>query len=140
MILMADRGPVLAALAISAATGAAWASIALTATIGVGMGNALTAVPALLAIAFTYSLVFCLTFAATLGLLWHALCQKVKWTNWFAYTIAGGLSGAVIGHSYSAFLAPNTDVIAAMAFVGSVGLVMSFTAWLIRRPDRDAAP
>lgn len=75
--------------------------------------------------------------AATLGLGWHILCQRIGLTSVHAYWIAGAMVGAVPGALW--LLPSGSFLIAAIIPYGAVlGGLTGLFAWLIRRPDRDA--
>ncbi len=86
-----------------------------------------------------FALAFVVTalFASTLGLAWHAICQRRGWTSVHAYWAAGAIAGAAPG---SLWLIPS-GAMAIAAFVVSYGAALGgltgLVAWLIRRPDRD---
>ncbi|MEQ1818257.1 MAG: hypothetical protein ABL871_06570 [Terricaulis sp.] len=89
--------------------------------------------------------------AGTLGLIWHLAATKRGWTNAFVYVGAGLLMGAAIPAVLSAPMwVPQLNYHAGEALgfgfgmgltaVGAImGTLSALFAWLIRRPDRDAA-
>lgn len=92
-----------------------------------------------------------LVLASTLGLAWHTLAYRRGWRGVVAYVLPAALLGIAIPlaifalppllngsgldfHS-AAFVTTLTSLVG-IALGGMTGLF----AWLIRRPDRDAAP
>lgn len=88
--------------------------------------------------------------AATLGIVWHAIALSQRWTNVFAYVLAGLSLGAGFPAALTAPLwfgelqHPSVGEAwgagFAMIFItgGAIlGPLTALFAWLIRRPDRD---
>ena len=88
--------------------------------------------------------------AATLGIVWHAIALSRRWTNVFAYVVAGLLLGAGFPAALTAPLwvgelaRPSVGEAwgagFAMIFIAGgavLGPLTALFAWLIRRPDRD---
>jgi hypothetical protein len=77
--------------------------------------------------------------ATVLGLPWHAYCQRQGWTNVHAYWTVGLITGVLPGAAWT--LPSGFSLIAAfvLAYGAMLGGITGLVAWLIRRPDRDAA-
>lgn len=88
---------------------------------------------------FALSFVITALVASTLGLAWHTYLQRHNHTAihwyWIPGAIVGGMSGAL-------WLLPSGSSLVAALITplgAALGGATGFFAWLIRRPDRDAA-
>jgi hypothetical protein len=114
-------------------------------TLGLGAfsiaSNSVVGLEAVLSYLVWFALSFGVTmlFSGTAGLGWHTFCQARGWTSVHYYWIAGALLGAALGGLW--YLPAGSYMLVAILVPYGVtlgGLTGAF-AWLIRRPDRDAA-
>jgi hypothetical protein len=129
------------------------AAASLTTTLGLfvvfaimGYGGLSTwrALPGSFLLAFVPSAVI----ATTLGLMWHAFALRRRWHRSFHYWIPALIAGATLG--FGLFLLPAstfgmadpdawTIMFLLTGYGAALGGLTGYFAWLIRRPDRDAA-
>jgi hypothetical protein len=137
---------------VSAILGASMGSAALT-TIGLWAVTAWQVdgfsrdAPFAYALYFVYAAIVAAIVASTLGLAWHALATRLGWRSVHAYwppaLFVGVAPPQVI--FLPTVLSPNamydwTELWIQMSVYGAaLGGLTGLFAWLIRRPDRDAA-
>ncbi|MBI1188497.1 MAG: hypothetical protein GC206_14385 [Alphaproteobacteria bacterium] len=148
-----NRDPIFRAMligALAAGTIGALASFALASVVG-GRAATLFALPFWLfvTIAPTASI------AVTLGVAWHGLAQRRGWRSLTTYAAPGAAIGLLIpaavylliwGAQFGAALRGEASSAAALVlpllvslYGALVGAMTGALAWVIRRPDRDAA-
>jgi hypothetical protein len=88
---------------------------------------------------FVGSTIITAAVSATVGLAWHALCQSRGYASVHAYWIPGAVVGVLPG---ALWLLPSGSTLIAgfvLPYGAALGGLTGLFAWLIRRPDRDAA-
>ena len=91
----------------------------------------------------------CSGFSCSIGLLWHGLAQRRRWTSAHAYWAPGAIAGGLISGLFFLALSGGwrDDIygVGAMptmlaAYGACCGGLTGLFAWLLHRPDRNANP
>jgi H+/Cl- antiporter ClcA len=85
-----------------------------------------------------FGLVFGLIIAVPVGLVGHAILYALKWRNMLAYLLVGGFAST--SYALAVAVTDNMTSPRTLAIYAVLGVTCAAIAWLIRRPDKDAAP
>jgi len=134
------NSPISAVFGAAAASGA-WSGLVITAAMMVSLDGGLVVAPMIFLIGTLYSSLICLISVCTLGLAWHTIALSRGWRSWKGYVLTGSLCGALSAIGLT-LLSQSDQIFATLAFLicwfASAGAIAAISAWLIRRPDRDA--
>ncbi|MBC7768064.1 MAG: hypothetical protein H7124_04705 [Phycisphaerales bacterium] len=137
-----ERKSLLAVILVASLAGAFWAALVFSVFMAAG---ALWQFPPLalqvFGVAFIYASVLIFIMTSSVGLAWHALAQQLRWRSFAVYAAAGLSAGLAIALTATSLLTlPALGDGLIIVWIGSSATIVSSTAWLLRRPDRDTPP